>query len=425
MVAELPDLECCQPFWTNRTWEMLPAFLDEPDLGMLPAFLDEPGLGIENDPDYEAKDSHVLLQDITTLSADIYNITIDDIEAEFFEINQQSKQHKASTKIRRPKTSCSLATHLSGIHGITKEIAIKYEEKESRNPPEPSVKSYKHSVQESLTKNVIEFIIRTVQPLNVVEDPDFIRMIKGFDKRYKVPCTKTIKNAWSSLAHLPYLGVTAHWITSDFEPYEVLLSMKELPYLHGATEIQEHLIDLFYEWEIESKIIALVTDNSSNVKKACSKIGIGERIPCSAHTLQLSIGKGLDKIKQLVDKSATHLLSGVNYPTIVFTYPCICNLREKLETEFISLKTSDAKYCRNAILEDLTSRWNFFQKLCLKGSFFDPRFKSLDFINSQEECDNIFSQLREEFMIFKQNEQINNSTSSADKDTDDLMTDTG
>ncbi|GBB83940.1 hypothetical protein RclHR1_01060004 [Rhizophagus clarus] len=113
-------------------------------------------------------------------------------------------------------------------------------------------------------------------------------------------------------------------------------------------------------------------------------------------------------------EAATHLLSGVNYPTIGF--------REKLETEFTSLKTSNAKYCRNAILEDLTSRWNFFQELCLKGSFFNPRFKSLDFINSQEECDNIFSQLREEFMIFKQNEQIDNSTTSADKDTDDLMT---
>ncbi|GES73171.1 hypothetical protein RCL_jg2219.t1 [Rhizophagus clarus] len=46
LVAGLPDLECCQPSWTNRTWEMLPAFLDEPDLEMLPAFLDEPDLGI-------------------------------------------------------------------------------------------------------------------------------------------------------------------------------------------------------------------------------------------------------------------------------------------------------------------------------------------------------------------------------------------
>ncbi|CAB4489292.1 unnamed protein product [Rhizophagus irregularis] len=490
----------------------------------------------ENDPDYEAKDSHVLLQDITTLSADISNITIDDIEAEYLEISKQSKQQKASTKIRRPKTSwvwqffelnkdntkaicqisgcekmltwcgspSSLAIHLSGVHG---------------------------------------FVIGTVQPLNVVEDPDFIKMINGFDKHYKVPCTKTIKNrisktfeigkvtlknqlvqvkhisltldAWSSPAHLSYLGVTAHWIISDFEPNEVLLSMEELPYPHGATEIQEHLIDLFYEWEIESKIIALVTDNGSNVKKACNEIGIGERIPYAAHTLQLSIGKGLDKIRQLVDKSrslqdnnelekevenliyldvikvnntrwnstlytfqrliilklaiamlkaflisnvssnihkegkkleelystihewkvikeivellnpfeaATRLLSGVKYPTIGFTYPCICNLRERLEIDFTSLKTSDAKYCRNAILEDLTSRWNISQELCLKGSFFDLRFKSLDFINSQEECDDIFSQLREKFMIFKQNEQIDISTTSADKDTNDLMT---
>ncbi|PKK56414.1 hypothetical protein RhiirC2_800064 [Rhizophagus irregularis] len=59
----------------------------------------------ENDSDYEAKDSHVLLQDITTLSADISNITIDDIEAKYLEISKQSKQQKASTKIRRPKTS--------------------------------------------------------------------------------------------------------------------------------------------------------------------------------------------------------------------------------------------------------------------------------------------------------------------------------
>ncbi|CAB5217502.1 unnamed protein product [Rhizophagus irregularis] len=159
----------------------------------------------------------------------------------------------------------SLATHLSGAHGITKEIAMKHNEEELKNPPESSIKPYKHSKQESLTQNVIGFVIGIVQPLNVVEDPDFIKMINGFDKRYKVPCTKnrisktfeigkvTLKNqdAWSSPAHL-------HWKTSDFEPNEVLLT--------------------------------------------CNEIGIGERIPCAAHTLQLSIGKGLDKIRQLVDK---------------------------------------------------------------------------------------------------------------------------
>ena len=61
--------------------------------------------------------------------------------------------------------------------------------------------------------------------------------------------------------------------------------MKELPYLHNAYEIQNYLFDLLYEWEINSKITAIVTDNASNMKKACNNMRIGERIPCTAHTL--------------------------------------------------------------------------------------------------------------------------------------------
>uniref|UniRef100_U9TT49 HAT C-terminal dimerisation domain-containing protein n=1 Tax=Rhizophagus irregularis (strain DAOM 181602 / DAOM 197198 / MUCL 43194) TaxID=747089 RepID=U9TT49_RHIID len=107
------------------------------------------------------------------------------------------------------------------------------------------------------------------------------------------------------------------------------------------------------------------------------------------------------------------------YPTI-HEWKVIKEIVELLNPfEAATCLLSDVKY---PTIEDLTSRWNIFQELCMKGSFFDPRFKSLDFINSQEECDDIFSQLREEFMIFKQNEQIDISITSADKDTNDLMT---
>jgi hypothetical protein len=64
-------------------------------------------------------------------------------------------------------------------------------------------------------------------------------------------------------------------------------------------------------------------------------------------------------------EAAICLLSGVKYPTIGFIYPCICNLKEKLETDFTSLETRDAKNCRNAILDDLKLRWNFPQELYL------------------------------------------------------------
>ncbi|CAG8723002.1 21194_t:CDS:2 [Rhizophagus irregularis] len=189
----------------------------------------------ENDPDYEAKDSHVLLQDITTLSANISNI-------EYLEISKQSKQQKASTKIRRPKISWvwqffefnknntkAVSTHLSDAHGITKEIAMKHDEEELKNPPESSIKPYKHSKQESLTQNIIGFVIGIEITLK--------------NQLVQVKYISLTLDAWSLPAHLSYLDVTAHWITSDFEPNEVLLSMKELPYPHGATEIQEHLIN--------------------------------------------------------------------------------------------------------------------------------------------------------------------------------------
>ncbi|CAB4468462.1 unnamed protein product [Rhizophagus irregularis] len=126
-------------------------------------------------------------------------------------------------------SSSSLATHLSDAHGITKEIAMKHDEEELKNPPESSIKPYKHSKQESLTQNVIGFVIGIEITLK--------------NQLVQVKYISLTLDAWSLPAHLSYLDVTAHWITSDFEPNEVLLSIKELPYPHGATEIQEHLIN--------------------------------------------------------------------------------------------------------------------------------------------------------------------------------------
>ena len=546
----------------------------------------------ETDSDYEDSLSEQETSEQTISDNDVENIIniIDDDAETNTDINE--KISKKSNKIRRPKTSwiwnffkgadedntkvicqfegcgkvlkwcgspSSMKTHLSGTHHITKGIAASYLEALQKGDQrlinsmieEEKSRSHPYSNQEPLTKNVIGFVIGTVQPLSIVEDKDFIKMVNGFDSLYKVPCTKTLKDrissayeagvdklknqllrlenisltldAWSSSAHIPYLGVTAHWVTPKFEPYELLLSMEELPYSHGATEIQEHLVDLFDKWGIGSKITAVITDNGSNVKKACNNmIEIGERIPCTVHTLQLSVGKGLDVAKILIDKcksliaflandkkkqqlrdsqiylyqqqqlqkneeelkeeaeklvfldvvkvnntcwnstlyafqrlivlkpaismlktsllndrssrvqkegekleelcptanewkiikemvellspfeSITCLLSGSTYPTIGLTYPSLCNLKEILETEFLQIETEVTENCRKAILEDLQRRWEFPQELCLKGSFLDPRFKSLDFV-TQEIRNDVINQLQEEYDLLKEN----------------------
>src|SRR5256885_16576726 len=84
----------------------------------------------------------------------------------------------------------------------------------------------------------------------------------------------------------------------------------------------------------------------------------------------------------------------------------------------IHLKLMKQQSVKKAILEDMVVRWEFPQNLCLKGSFFDSRFKSLDFINSQETCDQIINQLKEEYEILKQD----NTDDLHDNDADELTT---
>src|SRR5947208_11104203 len=131
--------------------------------------------------------------------------------------------------------------------------------------------------------NVIEFHAPKLSRIEFLQHEAGIDALKS--QFMQIQYISLTLDAWSSPAHLPYLGVTAHWLTSKFEPQEILLSMEELPYPHSAFEIQNHLFDLLYEWEINSKIIAITTDNGSNVKKACDNVSFGKRIPCAAHTL--------------------------------------------------------------------------------------------------------------------------------------------
>ena len=114
--------------------------------------------------------------------------------------------------------------------------------------------------------------------------------------------------------------------------------------------------------------------------------------------------KIINEIVALLDpfESITCLLSDATYPTIGLIYPSICNLKEILENDFNSIKTEEGQNCRDAILKDLEVRWEFPQEICLKSSFFDPRFKSLDFIKSQQIYNDVIKQLYEEYEALKQ-----------------------
>ena len=86
----------------------------------------------------------------------------------------------------------------------------------------------------------------------------------------------------------------------DWKPKEALLELKQVSYPDTGEIISQLLTDIFERWNIKNIIIVLTTDNGSNIKKAAQIMGNIDRLPCAAHTLQLTVSKGLNIIKVLI-----------------------------------------------------------------------------------------------------------------------------
>jgi hypothetical protein len=95
---------------------------------------------------------------------------------------------------------------------------------------------------------------------------------------------------WSSRAKHGYLGVTATWITPNFEIKDMMLEIKYTPSPHSGEVIANKLYKYISDWNLEQRVISITTDNGSNVvsilhilnqKSRCESI---QRLPCIAHT---------------------------------------------------------------------------------------------------------------------------------------------
>ena len=74
---------------------------------------------------------------------------------------------------------------------------------------------------------------------------------------------------------------------------EITLAIRYMPYPHTGDTIQKELESIILEWELKDKVFFCITDNASNMKKCFNQISWLQRLSCTAHTIQLVVGKGL------------------------------------------------------------------------------------------------------------------------------------
>ena len=235
-----------------------------------------------------------------------------------------------------------------------------------------------------LHKKVLKFIIEDSQPFYILESNGFKELLLSLHPFFELPTEEaldklldnmfeigqiTLKNIfenvskislttdfWTSRGQHGYIGVTAHWISDDYNPKEAFLTLQHVHYPHTSEVIKNKLKEIIINWNISNKVTFIATDNAASMVKSVrllkNEFGI-ERISCAAHTLQLVIGKALTcniniqifilRVKRLVyffssPKQLEHLISAqeqLNYSKI---YKTVKDVQTRWNSSFYSWK---------------------------------------------------------------------------------------
>lgn len=155
--------------------------------------------------------------------------------------------------------------------------------------------------QRSIDKAIMKYVVRGLQPFNIVEQVafrDFVldlvpnskimtritltSMIDDAAKQMKIKIIEAMKtvdhiatttDCWSARRR-SFIGVTAHWLDPEsLKRCSVALACKRLRGSHTFDLLANALNDIHAEYDIRGKIVRTTTDNGSNFIKAFKVFG--------------------------------------------------------------------------------------------------------------------------------------------------------
>ncbi|CAG8678263.1 14298_t:CDS:2, partial [Cetraspora pellucida] len=212
-----------------------------------------------------------------------------------------------------------------------------------KNPSWPTITEMFYHVaeqntcqKESINYALVEWIVTDLQPLYVLKNESFIKLIHTLNLYYELLSDKYVKalihqsynyliknlkmllateikicrltcNLWTAHSKSGYIGVTCYFINSNYKLKEAILAIKYAPYSYDAVNIKAELEEIINDWGLFEKVISITTDNAANMIKAINLMSI-DQVSCTAHTLQLAIGKGLKPAEVLI-KCAKRLIN--------------------------------------------------------------------------------------------------------------------
>lgn len=110
------------------------------------------------------------------------------------------------------------------------------------------------------------------------------------------------------------IGITAHWIDSNFHLFDQLLAFHPLEGSHTGDRLATHIMDTLVKFNLTDKLYCITADNASNnstmmvtlCKRLQTEFNVSidpdeQLIPCMAHVINLAVGSFLKNLKVIHD----------------------------------------------------------------------------------------------------------------------------
>lgn len=249
----------------------------------------------------------------------------------YVEIGGKIKCKACDMKYSMKTSHSTLKKHFKNFHqAIKSKVLTKWLEK-------PQEKKF------NFNEALIEFIITGSHSFRIVEEPNFIKLIKGINSSINIPARTTIRkwlnekfeenkqklirhfedhdgkvsltfDFWTSITSKPYIVVTSH-IIEHGNLKHIIIEFNEIPYPHDGQQIMESLINTIREFKLVGKVISITSDNESANVKAMRMLNEYpnykdiSHIRCIAHVLNLVVKSGL----KILSQELNSVRSLVNY----------------------------------------------------------------------------------------------------------------
>lgn len=150
--------------------------------------------------------------------------------------------------------------------------------------------------QKEMDKLLLCFIAGSLQPLSRVEDPNFQTLLNKAQPCYSIPSRKELSSKllpsqtqqlqehlnkkfrsvgyvcvtvdlWTNRQMRSYIGITCHF-TDNFQLQSAMLACRRFKGSHTAEKIHATFTEIITSFNLEAKILTIVTDSASNMLKA-------------------------------------------------------------------------------------------------------------------------------------------------------------